>query len=164
MMKRLLTVIGLIGALAVPAGVWAAGEYGKDKGYEKHTTGGKAAYGMYSLSADQIQGMSLKSRDGKDVGSIHKVYINTETGKIDYAVVSAGGVLGLGDRKYVVPWQALDVRKSGERWEGFVASFDAEKLKTAPEYRADMTDEYRYSIWNWWGIKGYEKGDYERKG
>jgi sporulation protein YlmC with PRC-barrel domain len=158
--RRIVPVVWVIGALALPAGVTAAGEYGKS-GEQKQTSeyykekGGHA--GKYVLSADQIEGMTLKSRDGKDVGSIHRVLVNTQTGHIDYVVVSSGGVLGVGDRKYVVPWQAFEVRRTGERWEGFVAKVDADKLKTAPEYRADMTDDYRYSIWNWWGVRSEER-------
>src|SRR5262245_5252436 len=112
--KRTLTAIGVVCALALPSGVMAAKESG-GKGAEQKTGEykQKGAHAAYSLGADEITGMSVKSRDGKDVGSIYKVVLNTETGRVEYLVVASGGVLGVGERKYVIPWQAFNVRKSG---------------------------------------------------
>lgn len=160
-MTRVLALAGFAGALALPVGVLAAEESGKGMmGHERSTEAreSKGAHsGMYILGADKLEGMTVRSQDNKDVGTINKILLNTENGRIEYVVVSSGGVLGVGDRKFVVPWQSVSVKKAGDKWEGFVAKMDAEKLRTAPEYRPEMTDEYQYSIWNWYGLRPRER-------
>lgn len=45
--------------------------------------------------------------NGEKVGYIERVMIDKVSGKISYAVLSCGGLLGIGDDHYPLPWQAL---------------------------------------------------------
>jgi len=57
--------------------------------------------------ASDIQGETVKGADGKDVGEIDKIMIDTTTGKIAYLLLSQGGFLGMGEDWIPLPPQAL---------------------------------------------------------
>ena len=60
-----------------------------------------------SNSTDMI-GKLVKDHDGKNLGMVKDLIINWRSdGYIEYAVVSFGGFLGLGDEYFAVPWKAL---------------------------------------------------------
>jgi hypothetical protein len=45
--------------------------------------------------------------DGEKVGYIERIMIDKISGKVSYAVLSFGGLLGIGDDHYPLPWQTL---------------------------------------------------------
>ena len=61
------------------------------------------------LSAESIMSDSVKNSEGKDLGSIKELMLNPENGHIDYAVLSFGGFMGMGDKYFAVPWDAIEV-------------------------------------------------------
>jgi sporulation protein YlmC with PRC-barrel domain len=163
-MRSTIAAVGLIGALGFASAPLAA-DYGKDRGKQAgpmehdQSYGKQAKAGSWILDSDRIEGMTVKSRDGKEVGTISDVMLDTKSGRVAFVVVSSGGVLGVGDRKYVVPWEALSVRQSGDYWEGYFAKMDAEKLKNAPEYTDDMISQGydQRSIYNFYGLAPWGK-------
>ncbi|WP_269849981.1 PRC-barrel domain-containing protein [Methanosarcina horonobensis] len=62
------------------------------------------------LSAGTITGDKVVNRAGNDVGKIEELMIDLQDGKVAYAVVSHGGFLGIGNKLFAVPWQALQLR------------------------------------------------------
>jgi sporulation protein YlmC with PRC-barrel domain len=58
---------------------------------------------------DHIQGVDVEDSAGKKIGSIDDVVLDTSDGSVDYAVISYGGVAGVGDSKRLVPWSSLKV-------------------------------------------------------
>ncbi len=81
-----------------------------------------------SNSSDLI-GKLVKNPDGKTIGKIKDLVINWRSGGyIEYAVLSLGGFLGLGDDCFAVPWETL--KQSGNR-EYFVLNVSEEHLKDA---------------------------------
>jgi hypothetical protein len=67
------------------------------------------------------------------------VMIDKVSGKASYAVLSFGGLLGIGDDHYPLPWQAL---KYDTNLGGYVTGITQDQLRGAPKY----ADE---SSWNW---------------
>lgn len=55
------------------------------------------------MRVSRLLGKNVVNRDGDDIGEIQDLVIDTRDGKIAYAVVSAGGFLGIGDRLVEVP-------------------------------------------------------------
>jgi hypothetical protein len=68
-----------------------------------------------------------------------RVMIDKISGKVSYAVLSFGGLLGIGDDHYPLPWQAL---KYDTNLGGYVTGITQDQLRGAPKY----ADE---SSWNW---------------
>jgi sporulation protein YlmC with PRC-barrel domain len=91
------------------------------------------------MSSDVI-GTKVVSTSGDKLGKIEDLVINPN-GEIAYGVLSFGGVLGVGDKYFAVPWHVLrsDIpkatskdTKSSER--EFVLPIDKERLKNAPGF------------------------------
>jgi sporulation protein YlmC with PRC-barrel domain len=62
------------------------------------------------LSADTIKGEKVVNRDGDHIGKIDELMIDLQDGKVAYAVISHGGILGIGTKLFAIPWQALSLR------------------------------------------------------
>ncbi|OQW32265.1 MAG: hypothetical protein A4E19_19740 [Nitrospira sp. SG-bin1] len=82
----------------------------------------------------QMIGKPVKNPDGKNLGRIKDLVINWRSdGYIDYAVLSFGGFLGLGEEYVAVPWAALT---PSENHDHFVWNVTEEHLKSAPGFMA----------------------------
>ena len=110
-------------------------------------------YGMYSsnngdgpgpqlMGADTLIGNDVYSQDEEDLGDIKEIMLDTSTGKVSYAVLSYGGFLGMGEKLFAVPWEALKLDTDNKR---FILNVDSEKLESAPGFDKDdwpnMADE-----------------------
>jgi sporulation protein YlmC with PRC-barrel domain len=62
---------------------------------------------MSILSSSTMEGTDVKSPAGEDLGDIKDLMIDLTTGRVAYAVVSFGGLLGIGSKLFAVPLQAL---------------------------------------------------------
>ncbi len=58
--------------------------------------------GVQSLIANRVYGS-----DGDFVGRLEEIVIDTRTGCVRHAVLSVGGILGIGRKRLAVPWFAL---------------------------------------------------------
>jgi sporulation protein YlmC with PRC-barrel domain len=83
------------------------------------------------LSASTIIGDHVRNPEGEDLGKIEELMIDVKAGRIAYAVLSFGGILGLGDKFFAIPWETLSLRP---REKEFVLNIDKEKLKEAPGF------------------------------
>ena len=57
--------------------------------------------------ASKLIGMQVKNEQGETLGDIKDVVIDIEKGSVSYVVLSAGGVLGVGDKLLAVPLTAF---------------------------------------------------------
>ncbi len=62
------------------------------------------------LSASTIKKDKVVNSEGEDLGKIEELLIDLQSGRIGYAVLSFGGFLGLSDKLFAIPWQALTLR------------------------------------------------------
>ena len=91
---------------------------------------------------------------------------NMNNGKIAYAVLSFGGFLGMGDKLFAVPWNALTLDTENKR---FILDVDKDRLESAPGFDKDdwpdMADPtWQSTIHSYYGMKAYTDADYgERK-
>jgi sporulation protein YlmC with PRC-barrel domain len=63
------------------------------------------------VSTTSLLGSKVKNLQGEKVGTVQHLLINPRTGLVLYAVVSMGGLLGMGEETLIVPWQALEVTR-----------------------------------------------------
>ena len=59
------------------------------------------------LSASTMKGQKVLNREGQQLGHIVEVMINLAKGDIAYVVLSFGGILGVGDKLFAIPYKAL---------------------------------------------------------
>ena len=91
------------------------------------------------IGSDKVEGTNVYDSKGEKIGSIERVMIEKQSGKVSYAVLSFGGFLGIGDDHYPLPWSSL---KYDSRLGGYQTNVTAEKLKGAPKYSNSQT-------WDW---------------
>lgn len=83
------------------------------------------------LKASELIGMKVEGTDGKSLGKIRDLVIDPEDGDVQYAVLDFGGFLGIGDKYFAVPWDALNKTENGKK-----IALDTTKrdLKKAPGF------------------------------
>jgi sporulation protein YlmC with PRC-barrel domain len=102
-------------------------------------------YGMYKstsshgpgpalMGADTLIGDSVVNGDDDDLGDIKEIMLDMQTGQVAYAVLAFGGFLGMGEKLFAVPWQALHLDTTNHR---FVLDVEKERLKQAPGFDKD---------------------------
>lgn len=102
-------------------------------------------YGMYKgkssagpgpalMGADTLLGEDVVNAAGEDLGDIKEIMLDMSTGQVAYAVLSFGGFLGMGEKLFAVPWQALHLDTANKQ---FVLNIEKERLKTAPGFNKD---------------------------
>lgn len=64
---------------------------------------------MALLPAGNICGASVADADGESLGSITELMVDTDGGGVAYAVLAYGGLLGVGEKLFAVPWRAFEV-------------------------------------------------------
>ncbi len=64
---------------------------------------------MAILPAGNICGAGVVGADGDSLGTISELMIDADRGAIAYAVLAYGGVLGVGEKLFAVPWAAFDI-------------------------------------------------------
>ncbi len=104
--------------------------YGMYKDYSD-TNGGP---GPSLMGADTLLGNDVYNDADEKLGAIKEFMIDMGSGRIAYAVLSYGGFLGMGDRLFAVPWQALRLDTANKR---FTLNATKEKLKNAPGFDKD---------------------------
>ena len=107
------------------------------------------------LSASSLNSDIVKNAQGENLGDIKDIMIDTENGQVQYYVLSFGGFMGLGDKLFAIPPQAIRVDTEDEC---VVLNATKEQLENAPGFDKDnwpnMADEaLRSQIY---GHYGYE--------
>ena len=92
------------------------------------------------VAASKVSGTNVYDIAGVKLGSVYDVMIDKETGKTEYAILSFGGFLGIGDKYHPLPWQSLTYDAT---LGGYVVNIDRTRLEGAPAYSAA-----EQSMWN----------------
>jgi sporulation protein YlmC with PRC-barrel domain len=113
-------------------------------------------YGIYKYSSSQGPGPALMGADtligdsvvngqDEDLGDIKEIMIDMRSGQVAYAVLSFGGFLGIGEKLFAVPWQAMHLDTVNKR---FVLNVDKAKLKNAPGFDPDAWPDMSDVAWS----------------
>lgn len=86
------------------------------------------------MGADTLIGEDVYNRQDEDLGDIKEIMLDMRGGQIAYAVLSFGGWLGMGDKLFAVPWQALELDTVNKR---FLLDVSKDHLKNAPGFDQD---------------------------
>jgi sporulation protein YlmC with PRC-barrel domain len=109
------------------------------------------------LSASTLSGDRVRNSSGEDLGKVHDIMIDVPTGRVAYAVLSFGGVLGVGNKLFAVPWSAVTLDEDEKE---FILDIDKRRLENAPGFDKDnwpdMADpSWRGQVYNYYGAKPY---------
>ena len=107
------------------------------------------------LTARTINGDKVINTAKEHLGKIEDLMIDLENGRVAYAVLSFGGFLGLGNKLFAVPWEALSVRPHEH---AFVLNVSKEILEKTEGFDKDdwpLTCEQLSNIYTCYGCKPY---------
>ncbi len=111
------------------------------------------------MSASTLEGDSVVNQEGEKLGTVDEIMLDVPTGRIAYAVLSSGGLLGVGDRLFAIPWHALTLDPENKR---FILDVAKERLQLAPGFDKDhwptMADEtWAEDVHRYYGQRPYWK-------
>lgn len=109
------------------------------------------------LSATTMIGDPVKNQSGEDLGKLEELMLDLDTGQIAYAVLSFGGFMGLGNKLFAIPWQALKIDTDRKC---FVFDVPKETLEEAPGFDKDhwpetVDREWVADIYEFYGYPPY---------
>ena len=96
------------------------------------------------LSAGTLIGDRVINPQGENLGKVEEIMLNLEEGCVSYVVLSFGGIMGLGDKLFAVPW---DVLKLDTEEKAFILSVDKEKLRKAPGFDKNNWPDHADTQW-----------------
>jgi sporulation protein YlmC with PRC-barrel domain len=112
---------------------------GKKSVFDEHTGPGPRI-----MAADTLEGDEVRNQAGDDLGKIEHIMLDVPTGRIAYAVLSFGGVFGMGDKLFAVPWRALILDTDNKC---FILNASKEQLKDAPGFDKDHWPTFADQRW-----------------
>jgi sporulation protein YlmC with PRC-barrel domain len=109
------------------------------------------------MGAETLVGNDVFNRKGEDLGDIKEIMLDTASGNVRYAVLSYGGFLGMGDKLFAVPWNALRLDTENKRFE---LNVEKDRLESAPGFDKDDWPDMANQSWvneihSYYGTKPY---------
>ncbi|MDF1728760.1 MAG: PRC-barrel domain-containing protein, partial [Sulfitobacter sp.] len=90
------------------------------------------------VSAADVSGTSVYGADDSKVGTVDRVMIDKQSGKVAYAVMNFGGLLGIGGDERPVPWDTLSYDTG---LGGFRTNITEQQLNDAPGAQAGWEND-----------------------
>ncbi|HEY1615162.1 MAG TPA: PRC-barrel domain-containing protein [Rhizomicrobium sp.] len=87
-----------------------------------------------AILASKVKGTAVYNTVGDKIGHVDDIVLDKQSDRILFAALAFGGVLGMGEKFYPVPWSVLDYNQ--ERG-GYVVPVSKDTLDKAPSYALD---------------------------
>lgn len=104
------------------------------------------------ISSNKVEGTAVYDREGTKLGSVYNFMVDKQSGKAEYAVMSFGGFLGIGDDYHPIPWDQLTYDTGVG---GYVVNLSREQLEGAPRYGRDdeptFDRDYGRQVYGYYG-------------
>jgi hypothetical protein len=115
------------------------------------------------LPESRIRGYRVVDKNGDDIGRIEDLIVDLDSGRIAYAALSFGGFLGMSDKLFAVPWQALSPRPDEQAFTLDVPrdvlekaeGFDRDRYPTSREELSRTYTYYGYQPYWQTGMEGH---------
>jgi sporulation protein YlmC with PRC-barrel domain len=120
------SMLGLVMAFALAGGglSFALNE-------QSGTTGGQAGSSQdLLLNANTLIGNTVQDKAGKELGTVKDLLIDQSTGQISYIILAYGGMLGVGEENYSIPWQDVTLTKKDDELVMQVAEVPIQETQT----------------------------------
>lgn len=105
------------------------------------------------IGSNKVEGTRVFDREGVEIGHIDKLMLEKQSGRVAYAVVQFGDILGIGGDHYPLPWDKLDY---DEDLDGYHVEASRDDISGAPKYRGDdLSPEHGRSIYTHYGVPPY---------
>lgn len=107
---------------------------------------------------DDIRGFEVIDRDGSEIGDVEALIIDRDEQKVRFIEVGAGGFLGIGERKLLIPVDAISVVQGKTVRIGR----GRDELAGSPIYGPDLVQDKTYyeGLYGYYGYMPYWNGGY----
>ena len=140
-MKKLVataTMLSVFGFL-LTVGAWAQSAPGPGTTREPTVTrpaapGVTTPGAMNEVYTSNLIGASVRNPQGENLGKIDELVIDPKDARIKAAIVSVGGVLGIGAKSVAIPWDKITMGTDADR-DTVVVAMAREELEQAPGWQ-----------------------------
>jgi len=104
---------------------------------------------LVDLTQD-VRGLGVHDEDGEQIGKVEDLYAYTEERKVRFLEVGAGGCMGLGQKRFLVPVEAVgEVREDGV----VVVAQERRKVAESPPFEANVVPQppYQDELYEYYG-------------
>jgi hypothetical protein len=104
------------------------------------------------IAGGKVTGTQVYNKDAENIGKIHDVMLDKKSGQVVYAVMSFGGLLGMGEDYYPIPWRLLTYSPS---LGGYVVNLTRAQLEGSPSYAPGAEPDWRTGnpdLQGYWGV------------
>ena len=113
--------------------------------------------GPHLMGADTLLGNDVVNTMDENLGDIKEIMLDMRTGRVSYAVLSFRGFLGMGEKLFAVPWDALKLDTVNKC---FVLDASKDRLENAPGFDKndwpDMADTaWEKGVHDFYGTQPY---------
>ena len=118
---------------------------------------GRQGPGPHLMGAETLIGNDVNNKDGDDLGDVKEIMLDMRNGRVAYAVLSFGGFMGMGEKLFAVPWDALKLDTENKR---FTLNVNKQQLESAPGFDKDHWPDMADATWEkgihaYYGTKPY---------
>jgi sporulation protein YlmC with PRC-barrel domain len=109
------------------------------------------------MTAATLIGDDIVNPLGEKLGRLHDIMLDVPNGRIAYAVLSTGGVLGVGERLFAVPWQMLQLNTDDRN---MILDIAKERIELAPGFDKNQWPSMADPTWgtqvhDYYGVRPY---------
>jgi sporulation protein YlmC with PRC-barrel domain len=99
--------------------------------------------------SQDLRGKDAYDPNGEQIGTVENLYMDRQTEEVRYLGVGAGGFLGMGEKHFLIPLEAID-DVSDDR---VTLNQDREKITGSPDYDPDAapTSDYQRGLYDYYG-------------
>ncbi len=114
--------------------------------------------------ASDLIGKKVMNSANENLGKIEEIVVDANSGRILYGVLSFGGILGIGDKLFAIPWTALDLTTDAKE---FMLNVDKDRLKNAQGFDKSQwpnfaDEQFATTTAEYYGQKPYWRNDVKR--
>ncbi len=107
----------------------------------------------FLIASDRVEGTAVYNRQGDKLGTVRNFMVGKRNGRVEYAVLGFGGLFGMGEKQFPLPWNALDYDPEKG---GYVVDMDQERLEKAPSFERGQEPvwdrDYGIRVYDYYGI------------
>ncbi|BBB68617.1 hypothetical protein UNDYM_4364 [Undibacterium sp. YM2] len=113
--------------------------YDTGPGNNDHKGPGPELMGARTLTGDNVV-----NHADEYLGEVKEIMLDMQAGRIAYVVVAHGGLLGIGEKLFAIPWTALTLDTVNKR---FILNIEKSHFDNAPGFDPEQWPDMADEIW-----------------
>jgi sporulation protein YlmC with PRC-barrel domain len=134
-MKLIATLVAITSLTVLPAAVTLAQQPASSTSPQSAPSGtpGTDNRAQVLVGSDSLVGSTVRNSEGRDVGTVERLMIDPQEGRVIAVIVTTGKKLGMGGHTISVPWNTVKVGQD----QGKIVVSTNQTLDSAPKAASD---------------------------